>query len=150
MLKGVIAFLPRIRYEKRTLRNLVWVTEAMFPSYLFARFVFTMMHRQVRYAHGVSDIVRFGERYPTIEDRTLARLRDQTGIAEVRELSQELSPGDQVKIVEGAFVGLDALITRVLPAKRRIRVLMDFLGRKMETDVEHSSVLPQVVHPLVA
>jgi transcriptional antiterminator RfaH len=65
-------------------------------------------------------------------------------------LSHEFSQGDQVKIVGGVFVGLEAVVTRVLPAKQRIRVLMDFLGRKMEAEVERSSVLPQVVHPLAA
>jgi transcriptional antiterminator RfaH len=150
MLEGVIVFLPRIRFKKRTLRGLVWVTEAMFPSYLFAHFELAMMHRQVRFAHGVSDIVRFGERYPIIEDCTLARLRDRTDVADVRELSNELSPGEQVKIADGGFVGLEAVIKRVLPAKQRISVLMDLLGRKVEVDIEHSSIRAQVVYPLVA
>ncbi len=150
MLKGVIVFFPRVRFKRRTSQGLVWVTEAMFPSYLFAHFELTEMHLKVRYAHGVSGIVRFGDRFPTIEDHVVERLRDLTGVAEIRELSHELSPGDQVKIVDGAFVGLEAVITRVLPAKQRIRVLMDFLGRKMEAEVERSSVLPQLIHPLAA
>jgi len=150
MLKGVIVFFPRVRFKRRTSQGLVWVTEAMFPSYLFAHFELTEMHLKVRYAHGVSGIVRFGDRYPTIEDHAVERLRDLTGVAEIRELSHELSEGDQVKIVDGALVGLEAVITRVLPAKQRIRVLMDFLGRKMEAEVERSSVLPQLIHPLAA
>jgi len=150
MLEGVNAFFPRIRFKRRTMRGLVWVTEAMFPSYLFAHFELTEMHRKVRYAHGVTGIVRFGDRYPTIEDRALERLRDLTGVAEIRELSHELSQGDQVKIVDGVFVGLEAVITKILPAKQRIRVLMDFLGRKLEAEVERSSAVPQVIHPLAA
>ena len=150
MLKGVIVFFPRVRFKRRTLRGLVWVTEAMFPSYLFANFELTKMHRMVRYAHGVNGIVRFGDRYPTIEDRALERLRDLTGVTEIRELSHELEQGDQVKIVDGALVGLEAVITKVLPAKQRIRVLMDFLGRKMEAEVERSSILPLLIHPLAA
>ena len=108
------------------MRGFFWVTEAMFPSYLFARFELTKMHRQVRYAHGVSGIVRFGERYPTIEDPALERLRDLAGVGEIRELSHQLSEGDQVKIVDGAFVGLEAVITKIVPAKQRIRGLNGF------------------------
>lgn len=108
------------------------------------------MHRQVRYSHGVSAIVRFADRYPTVEDGALAHLRGQTGSAEVKELVYELSKGDHVQIVEGAFVGLDAVVTQVLSAKERVRVLMDFLGRKMEAEVQWSTVLRQVNHPLVA
>ena len=148
MLEGVTVFCPRIRFKRPTRQGLVWVTEAMFPGYLFAQFELASMHRQVRYAHGVNDIVRFGDRYPAIDDEALAPLWDHTGLTGVKELNYDLSEGDRVKIVEGAFLGLDALVTHVLPAKQRVKVLMDFLGRKMEAEVEYSSVLPQVAHPL--
>jgi hypothetical protein len=34
------------------------------------------------------------------------------------------------------------VITQVLPAKERIRVLLDFLGRSIEIDVSSAKVLP--------
>jgi transcriptional antiterminator RfaH len=150
MLKEVTVFCPRIRFKRATRQGLAWVTEAMFPGYLFARFGLGEMHRQVGYAHGVTGIVRFGDRYPTIDERALVQLQDHTGGTEVKEVDYRLSQGDDVKIAEGAFAGLEAVVTQVLPAKQRIKVLMDFLGRKMEAEVEHSSVLRQVDHPLAA
>jgi transcriptional antiterminator RfaH len=150
ILDGVIVYCPRIRFKRPTRQGLVWVTEAMFPGYLFARFELSEMHRQVRYAHGVSGIVRFADRYPTIDEGALAQLRDHTGATEIKELSYELSQGDQVKIVKGIFAGLEAVVTQVLPAKERVKVLMDFLGRQMEAEVERSNVLPEVDHPLAA
>ena len=108
------------------------------------------MHRQVRYAHGVSGLVQFGGRYPTIEDQALAHLKELTGAAEIKELDYELSQGDPVKIVEGAFSGLEAVVTQVVPARERVKILMDFLGRKIEAELEHDSVLLKVEHPLTA
>src|SRR5438876_1079099 len=93
LLEGVTVFCPRIRFKRRTRQGLVWVTEAMFPGYLFARFELMEKHRQVRYAHGVSGIVRFADRYPTIEEGALAQLRENTGASEIKELSYELSRG---------------------------------------------------------
>jgi transcriptional antiterminator RfaH len=122
----------------------------MFPGYLFARFELALMHRHVRYAHGVSGIVKFADRYPTIEEEAIAQLRGHTDAAEVKEMVYELSEGDPVQIVGGAFVGLDAVVTQVLEAKERVKVLMDFLGRKMEAEVQCSSVIRQVSHPLAA
>jgi transcriptional antiterminator RfaH len=148
MLGGVTVFCPRIRFKRVTRQGLVWVTEAMFPGYLFAYFDLGEKHRQVRYAHCVSGIVQFGNRYPIIEEGALAFLRDQTGVAEVKELTYELSRGDQVKIVGGIFAGLDAVVTQILSGKERVKVLMDFLGRQMEAEVERSNVLPHAVHPL--
>jgi transcriptional antiterminator RfaH len=150
LLQGVTVFCPRIRFKRATRQGLVWVTEAMFPGYLFARFELAARHRQVRYSHGVSGILRFADRYPTIEEEALAHLRGQTGAAEIKELDYKISEGDQVQIVGGAFVGLDAVVTQVLSAKERVKVLMEFLGRKMEAEVQWSSVLRQVSHPLAA
>jgi transcriptional antiterminator RfaH len=150
ILEGVTVFCPRIRFKRTTRQGFAWVTEAMFPGYLFARFELAEMHRQVRYTHGVSGIVQFGGRYPTIDERALAYLREQTGVAEIKELHSELSEGDAVKVVEGAFVGLEAVVTQVVPAKERVKILVDFLGRKLEAEVEHASVLLEVVHPLAA
>ena len=150
MLEGVSVFCPRIRFKRRTRQGLAWVTEAMFPGYLFAFFELAEMHRLVRYAHGVSGIVQFGGRYPRIGEETLVQLREHIGTAEVQELNYELSQGDQVKIIEGAFVGSEAVVTHVLPAKERVKVLMDFLGREMEAEVDCSTVLRQVAHPLAA
>ena len=72
------------------------------------------------------------------------------GVTEIKELNYVISEGDQVKVVEGVFFGLEAVVTQVLPGKERVKVLMDFLGRKMEAEVERSSVLVQVPHPLAA
>jgi transcriptional antiterminator RfaH len=150
ILEGVTVFCPRIRFKRASRQGVVWVTEAMFPGYLFASFELAEMHRQVRYAHGVSGIVRFADRYPTIEEGALAQLQDHTGGEEIKELRYDLSQGDQVKIVGGAFVGLQAVVTQVLPAKERVKVLMDFLGRQTEAEVNYSTVLRQVAHPLAA
>src|ERR1700738_3083787 len=87
LLESVTVFCPRIRFKRPTRAGLVSVTEAMFPGYLFAQFELAKMHRQVRYAHGVSGIVRFADRYPTIDEGALAQLRDHTGGAEVKELN---------------------------------------------------------------
>jgi transcriptional antiterminator RfaH len=113
----------------------------MFPSYLFAQFELSTQHWQVQYAHGVRGIVRFADRYPTVEDGVLDQLREYVGGNEVRELDYGPSQGDSVRIADGAFAGLDAVVTQILPAKERVKVLMDFLGRKVEAEVEYASIL---------
>jgi transcriptional antiterminator RfaH len=150
MLEGVAVFCPRIRFKRPTRQGVVWVTEAMFPGYLFARFELIEMHRRVQYAHGVSAIVRFADRYPTIEDAVLTELRQHTGLEEVKQLEYEVSQGDQIRIIEGAFAGLEAVVTQVLPVKERVKVLMDFLGTKVEAEVQSSSVLREAAQSLAA
>ena len=140
-LKGVIVFCPRLRFRRQTRTGVAWVTEALFPGYLFANFDLGRMHRVVGYAHGVRSIVRFANRYPTIDEVTVAQLNQHVGERQIKVIDYEPLRGDNVKVAEGAFAGLDAVVTQILPARDRVRVLMDFLGRKVEAELERAAVL---------
>jgi transcriptional antiterminator RfaH len=139
--KGVTVFCPRIRFRRQTRLRVVWVTEALFPGYLFAQFDLTRMHRVVGYAHGVRCIVRFGNRYPTIDEPVVDRLREEVGEREIKLVDYEPLQGNSVKVTDGAFTGLEAAVRQNLPARARVRVLLEFLGRKVEAELERSSVL---------
>jgi len=140
-LRGGIVFCPRLRFRRQTRTGITWVTEALFPGYLFANFVLGRMYRAVGYAHGVRCIVRFANRYPTIDEVTVTQLSHHVGEREIRVIDYEPLRGDSVKVAEGAFAGLDAVVTQTLPARDRVRVLMEFLGRKVEAELERSAVL---------
>jgi transcriptional antiterminator RfaH len=140
-LNGVGVFCPRIRFRRQTRTRVAWVTEALFPGYLFAYFDMVRMQRAVGYAQGVRCIVRFANRYPTIDAPIVDQLRKQVGDGEIRLVDYEPTQGDAVKVAEGAFAGLDAIVTQIVPARARVRVLLEFLGRKVEAELERSSVL---------
>jgi transcriptional antiterminator RfaH len=140
-LKGVSVFCPRIRFRRRTRTGFVRITEALFPGYLFAHFTFVKMHRAVAYSPGVRGIVRFANRYPTIEPESVAQLRAQVGEKEIKEMDYEPSRGDSVKVAEGPLAGLEAVVTQILPARARVRALMDFLGRKVEAELENTKIV---------
>lgn len=125
------------------------VTEALFPGYLFARFRFAADHRNVRYAHGVSRILQFGEHLACLPDEVIAALRAQVGVQPVFEVVPELSVGMPVTIVHGAFRGLPARITQ-LRSTERVRVLLEFLGREMEAEIGTTHLLAERSHPLAA
>ena len=133
---------PRLRFRKLTRRGPVWFVEAMFPGYLFAKFVYSTQHRAVESSHGIRGIVRFGDRLATLQDEIVAALQSKAGSDEVVTIDSSLKIGQPVHIVEGPFRGLEVVITQVLPAKERIRVLLDFLGRSIEIDVSTAKVLP--------
>ena len=141
---GLDCLSPRIRFRKNTRRGPVWFVEAMFPGYLFARFVYAEVHRHVQSVHGVSTIVRFGSRVASIPEQTIANLREATGEEELLVFNPEPQVGDAVAIAEGVFRGLEAVVTQVLPAKERVKVLLDFLGRTVEAEIRSPHVIPNV------
>jgi len=133
---------PRLRFRKLTRRGPVWFVEAMFPGYLFAKFVYSTQHRSVESANGVRGIVRFGQHLATLPENTVLALQTRAGAEEVVTIDSSLKIGQPVHIVEGPFQGLEVVITQVLPARERIRVLLEFLGRSMEMEVPAQKVLP--------
>jgi transcriptional antiterminator RfaH len=133
-------FHPRIRFKRPTRRGLVWVNESLFPNYLFARFSRTAVLAKVQHTSGVAKVVHFGSFWPTIPEGIVAELRAAVGQDETRVMEEPLRPGDEVQIVGGAFDGFRAVVTRVLPARQRVAVLLDFLGRQTVVELDHGSV----------
>jgi transcriptional antiterminator RfaH len=133
-------FLPRIRYRRSTRLGAVWVTEALFQNYLFARFDLTTAMRRVRHARGVRGVVHFGERWPTIPELAIDELRSAMDGEELRTVENSLQPGDVVEISSGAMRGLQAVVSRVMPAKQRVAVLLDFLGRQTMVELDSNQI----------
>ena len=142
-MEGIEVFLPRVRFQRATRQGKAWVTEALFPNYLFARFDWQNSLRQVQAARGVGGVVHFGERWPVIAEDIIADLQAAFGLEELHTISATLVPGDVVEIGEGAMRGLSAVVTRVLPSRQRVAVLMDFLGRQTTIEVPLNAILKE-------
>ncbi len=135
MESGIEVYLPRIRFKRSTRRGPVWFTEALFPNYLFARFDLVIYVRRIHHARGVQGIVHFGNRWPTIPDNVIADLRSTVGDTEVHVIPDEFNAGEAVQVSGGAFHGLKAVVTRLIPARQRVAVLLDFLGRQTTVEI---------------
>lgn len=137
-MEQIEVFSPRIRFARPTRRGPIWVTESLFPNYLFVRFNWKLSLTRVHYAPGVAGIVHFGSGWPTIPGEIIQEIRDTLGPQETHIVSKEFLPGEKVQVAGGLFHGLEAVITQVMPGRQRVTILMDFLGRQtaMEVGVE--------------
>jgi transcriptional antiterminator RfaH len=138
---GVECFSPRLRFRRMTQRGPVWFVEAMFPGYLFAKFIYSIQRRAVESSHGIRGIVHFGDRLATLPENIVAALQSRVGPEELVTLDCSIKVGQSVQIIEGPFQGLEVVVTHLLPAKERIRVLFEFLGRSVEMEVSTAKVL---------
>jgi transcriptional antiterminator RfaH len=135
-------FTPRIRFRRTQSRGLVWFTEALFPNYLFARFDLAAWIQHVDFAPGSRGVVRFGDHCPTIPEPVIANLQACVGPDQLRTLDQPLQPGETVQLADGAFLGLQAVVARVMPARQRVTVLLDFLGRQTALELDSTALTP--------
>jgi transcription antitermination factor NusG len=114
----------------------------MFPGYLFAQFVYPLQYRRVQHSSGIKGFVHFGDYVATLDPDIVATLRQKAGEEEIVTIDPEIKVGQSVRIVEGPFQGVEALVTHLMPASERIRVLLEFLGRSVQTEVSKPKVLP--------
>lgn len=140
-LPGVDVFNPLLRLMRCTRRGRFCNTESLFPNYLFARFDQELMLEKVSSTPAVKFVLRFGGRLPEIPDTVIADLQEQLAEVSSQILTDAPVEGEEIEIANGAFVGTKALVTQVLPAKQRVRILLDVMGRSVTTELSLDAVL---------
>ena len=144
----VEVFAPRLRFRRNTRRGPVWFVEALFPGYLFARFDWATQLKIVQYARGVTGVVHFGQQPAQVPAAVMDELRRTMDDRELRVLVRELAVGDEVQVLAGPMAGLQVVVQQLLPARERVKVLLDFLGRRVEAEVPVSELATEWKHPL--
>ena len=146
-LRGLVGeievFCPRLRIKRRCRRGAVWFVEAMFPGYLFARFNPGVSMQRVKSSPGIKAVVSFGLITVTIRDEIIQELKADFNFQELHEVPDDIRPGDQVTITTGPFHGLRANVIRLLPARDRVQLLLDLLGRTMPVEVDREYLVTE-------
>ena len=87
------------------------------------------------------EIVHFGDRLATLPENLVVGLQSRVGAEEVVTIDSSVKIGQAVEIIEGPFRGLQVVVTCLLPAKERVRVLFEFLGRSVQMEIPMAKVL---------
>ena len=137
----VEVFNPQLRLERLTRRGRLRCTESLFVNYLFARFDQESKLERVRYTPSVKAVLQFGERLATIPDEVIEDLQRTLAENANTIFTDAPSAGDEVEISAGPFQGEKGMVTRVLPARQRVQVLLDVLGRSIPAEFSLCSIL---------
>jgi transcriptional antiterminator RfaH len=134
-------FHPQLRVERATQRGVVRIIEPLFPCYVFIRCVLEAKLTEIQHTAGVNGLVRFGQKIPHVDDSRIEELQEFFTAGEPMEVESRLGPGDEVRIADGVFAGVRAFVLRAMPARMRVQVLLDFLGRPTPVEVDRCSVI---------
>ena len=137
---GLEVFHPRLRLERATRRGVVRVVEPLFPCYLFVHCSLGERLDDIRYVNGVSSLVHFGDRIPVVPDMVIDELKQCFEAEEPMAVEDHLYPGTDVTVAEGAFLGFSGIVVRLLPARQRVQILLEFLGRTTIAEVDRKSL----------
>ena len=134
-------FHPQLRVERMTRRGLITTVEPLFPCYIFVRCVIEECLNEIQYANGVHSLLHFGSRIPPVGDSIIVELKECFSAEDTLTVHHRILPGDEVTLCDGAFAGMRAHVLRLLPAKKRVQVLLDVLGGKTPVEVNRGSVV---------
>ncbi|MBI4516752.1 MAG: KOW motif-containing protein [Deltaproteobacteria bacterium] len=130
--KGIGSYLPRvIQWPRPVVGSEIG---PMFPSYLFVCALLPDEFARVMWTPGVKAFVSFGGWPSALGAEVVDYLRSQEAPDGLIRCGQGLAQKNEVRIVAGPFRGLTAIVEQRLPARERVRVLMDILQR--QTPVE--------------
>ncbi len=122
---GYECLFPRIRKKAR--RAGQPQVRPLFPTYLFVRFALEQT-RTIRYTHGVSKVVSFGDEPQEVEGGIVEAVRgrmDEEGIVTLVSKPVDWKPGEKIRIGEGPLSGIEAVFLEELPDRERVVLLLD-------------------------
>jgi transcription antitermination factor NusG len=111
----------------------------MFPGYLFVSPRAEESHLVLR-ANGVKGFVCFGGEPAPVGGEAVEYLRSRESADGVIRCGDPSREGCVVRIVQGPFRGLTAVVSERLPARERVRVLMEILQRQTSVELPESWV----------
>ncbi|MFB9143117.1 transcription/translation regulatory transformer protein RfaH [Vibrio artabrorum] len=111
--QGVECFYPKITVEKTVRGKKKQSEEALFPSYLFARFDYEQgpSFTTVRSTRGVADFIKFGAGPYEVQGDLVFELKEfeKCCSSEVKSCCTEFKSGQMVQIKGGQFTGVEAI-----------------------------------------
>lgn len=139
-LLGLEVFNPRLRMERTTRRGVVRTVEPLFPCYIFVQGSNETLN-DIRYVAGISTVVHFGLQIPTVPELVIDELKQCFEEHEPLFVADHLFPGAEVSLADGAFRGFQAIVLKTLPARQRVQILLDILGRQTVVEVDRQSLI---------
>jgi transcriptional antiterminator RfaH len=131
--QGYDVYLPRYLTRRRHARKVDLVARPLFPRYMFVAIdMATQRWRSIHSTIGVSHLVCNGDDPAPVPEGVVAALmarEDDSGFIKM-ELKPAFAPGDEVRVLVGAFMDSAGLFIGIADHDR-VSILLDMLGRKV-------------------
>lgn len=139
--QGYECYLPVFPKEKLRQNGVSIANEPLFPRYLFIRLGQGHADQSwtpIRSTKGVSQLVRFGVNPAKAQDALIERLR-ATEAAVQSNPERLFTLGEQVRLTDGAFVGIEG-VYQMADGERRVMVLIELMGKPVVMKVDAASL----------
>lgn len=135
--QGVNCFSPMIELEKVVRGKRGFISEPMFPNYLFIEFDHEQIHTTtISATRGVSHFVRFGQLPAMIPADVISSLKENNANPVVLIHPDTPQPGDTVQITKGIFEGLEAIYTEP-DGEARSMLLLNLINKPVYQSINN-------------
>ncbi len=122
--------------------------QKLFPGYMMIQMVLTdETWHLVRSTSGVGDFTGSAGKPVAMQEHEVRRLLGETDTAPGEEVEEEkvqvkfsVSPGEVVKVKEGAFENFEGTVDSLDGSTGKIKVMIEIFGRSTEVELEHWQV----------
>ena len=139
--QGYECYLPVFPKEKLRQNRVSIASEPLFLRYLFIRLGQGHADQSwtpIRSTKGVSRLVSFGMNPAKVPDGLIDHLRSTEAIVQANP-ERLFTTGDQVRLSDGAFVGIDG-VYQMADGERRVMVLIELMGKPVVIKVDVASL----------
>ena len=123
---GFEVFDPKLKQYSR--KRSIYVKRALFPLYVFVRMDIELKHQLIKYTRGVLRVLGIGAAPHPISDEVVSKLKascDEKCVINAKYVEEDIRTGDKVRITDGPFEGLEAVVSGLYGDKQRVEVLLD-------------------------
>jgi transcriptional antiterminator RfaH len=101
-----------------------YITQSLFPRYIFAKFNAREQLPQIRFTRGVNNVVCFGEGPAPVDQDVIDVIRGRSDEHGFVRANDELKPGDNVVIRAGPLRDLIGIFEREIKGSDRVMILL--------------------------
>src|SRR4051794_26805332 len=136
--QGFETYLPQYLKRRRHARRIETVCAPLFPRYIFVGLdIATQRWRSVCSTSGVTRLVCNGDRPAAVPHGVVEAIKareEPDGYLQIDQRARFV-PGDEVRIIDGAFATSFAIVEGASD-KERVMILLNLLGRKVRVSVD--------------
>ena len=117
-----------------------YITQPLFPRYLFAKFNAREQLSKILFTRGVHNVVCFGDNTSSVSEEIIDIIReriDQNGIVKATD---DLKPGDKVVISAGPLRNLTGGFEREVQGNDRVLILLPTIGYQGHLEVQRDLI----------
>ncbi len=141
--RKIETFLPIMETETVLFGKRMRKLQALFPSYIFAKFVYLNNWQDVRWQPGVRDVVNSNHVPLIVNDDVIRFIKRQRTRQGVIRISRSFKSGQSIRVKCGPFKDLEGIFIQHLEGNDRVRIFLRAIQYCSKLEM-HASLLEAV------